>query len=339
MDAAREERIERAFFRGGSLSLKNRGYRSTVRRMLEALVQDDLAAGDLTSAALALEATRVRATVVARQAGVIAGLEEFGFLYRRHNIKVTFSKEDGDAIQPGDAVLSMQSDQRKLLGLERVGLNLLQRMSGIATAARRLHERVSESGSRTRIVGTRKTLWGMLDKRALHLGKAGTHRLGLSDAILIKNNHLAILARSEEEAVPLAVARAWKLRRKAAFIEVEVRSAGAAQIAAETFRRLRESAAEDYPGIVMLDNMSPSQARSTVEMLRQKGLWPHTLIEASGGIAESNLLEYAACGVDVISLGSLTHSARALDLHQRISATNSKERLDVNHSSAGRKRI
>lgn len=323
MDAAREKRIERVFFRGEGLSVENPRYRRAVRRLTEALLQDDLAAGDLTSAALALTAKRFHAAVVTRQAGVIAGLAEFGFLYGRHNVEVAFESHDGETMQPGETVLCVEGNLRKLLGLERVGLNLLQRMSGIASAARCLQERVRESGSPTRIVGTRKTPWGMLDKRALHLGKVGTHRLGLGDAILIKNNHLSILADSEEEAVPPAVESAWNLRAKSAFIEVEVRSDAAARVAARTFRRLQEPAAEECPCVVMLDNMKPRQVRAIVEMLHREGLWEYVLVEASGGISESNLMEYAACGADVISLGQLTHSARALDLHQRILSTES----------------
>jgi len=323
MSATREERIERAFFRGGSLSLGNPGYRHAVRRLTEALLKDDLAGGDLTTAALRLKANRVCAAVLAREAGVIAGLAEFAFLYGRHNVEVVFEKQDGDPIRAGDMLLRTEGDQTKLLSLERVGLNLLQRMSGIASASRCLQERVRESGSSTRIVGTRKTPWGMLDKRALHLGNAGTHRLGLGDAILIKSNHLAVLARSEEEAAPLAVERAWNLRGKSAFIEVEVQSEAAARAAARTFRRLQEPTAEEYPCVVMLDNMTPGQVGAVLEMLRREELWNHTLVEASGGISESNLLEYAACGADAISVGALTHSARVLDLHQRILLTQS----------------
>jgi nicotinate-nucleotide pyrophosphorylase (carboxylating) len=168
-------------------------------------------------------------------------------------------------------------------------------------------------------VGTRKTPWGLLDKRALHLGNGGTHRLGLGDAIVIKNNHLALLAAREEDAVPIAVEKAWSLRAESAFIEVEVRGEAAARAAAQGFRRLQEEAAEQYPCLLMLDNMSPDEIGAILDMLRREDLWNHTLIEASGGISETNAEEYAARGVDAISVGALTHSARALDICQRIS--------------------
>lgn len=323
---SRDHRIERAFFRGGILTLENPEYRASVRQLLEPLLQQDLAGGDLTSSALGLSARSVSAFVLAREEGVIAGLAEFAMLYGEHGADVTLEKNDGDVIQPDEIVLRAEGDQAGLLGLERTGLNLLQRMSGIATAARRLQNRARHIGSPTRIVGTRKTPWGLLDKRALHLAGVGTHRLGLGDAILIKNNHLALVANSEAEAAPKAIERAWALREKAAFIEVEVRGEAAARAAAEAFRRLQKASDEEYPCVLMLDNMSSDRISAIVTMLQRDGFWDAVLIEASGGISESNLGQYLArpadgqaCEPDVISIGALTHSARALDLSQRIS--------------------
>jgi nicotinate-nucleotide pyrophosphorylase (carboxylating) len=315
----REQRVRQAFFRGANLTPENPAYRHAVDTLSEALLQDDLATGDLTAAAIELPPARVSAAVVAREPGIVAGLKEFALIYRGRGVDVVLEERDGDAIRPSDTVLLAQGEQTKLLALERVGLNLLQRMSGIATASNRLQERVRQSGSETQIVGTRKTPWGLLDKRALHLGGAGTHRLSLGDAILIKNNHLALLGSREEEAAPLAIERAWKLRGKSAFIEVEVRSEAAARAASESFRRLLEKSGEEYPCVVMLDNMTPGGIGAVLDRLRREELLDFLLVEASGGISETNVLEYAATGVDVISIGALTHSARALDLSQKIS--------------------
>jgi nicotinate-nucleotide pyrophosphorylase (carboxylating) len=315
----RETRIKQAFFRGDSLTIENPVYRQSVLALIDALLQDDLANGDLTAAALDFKPDRVSASVIAREEGVVAGLEEFALLYRGRGVDVVLEKRDGDPIGPGDTVLLAQGDQTKLLALERVGLNLLQRMSGIASASNRAQKRVRKSGFDTRIIGTRKTPWGSLDKRALHLGGVGTHRLNLGDAILIKNNHLALLANREEDAAPLAIERAWRLNAKAAFIEVEVRSEAAARAAAVAFRSLLERSDDDYPCVLMLDNMSPAQIGSVLDMLHRENLWDLTLVEASGGISEASVLEYAATGIDAISIGSLTHSVRALDLSQRIS--------------------
>lgn len=319
MTATREQRIEQAFCRGADLTLENPAYRHAVCTLLEALLQDDLAGGDLTAQALGIDSHSVPAAILAREAGVVAGLEEAHFFLHQHGIDVERDKKDGDVLHPGDVLLHADADRTKLLALERVSLNLLQRMSGIASKARCFQQRIEKSGNRARIVGTRKTPWGLLDKRALHLGNGGTHRLGLGDAILIKNNHLALLASREEDAAPVAIERAWKARARAAFIEVEVRSEQAACAAAETFHRLRTNAAQDYPCLLMLDNMTPAQTTAVLERLRRENLWDDVLIEASGGISELNMLTYAAAGVDAISIGALTHSVRVLDLAQKIS--------------------
>jgi nicotinate-nucleotide pyrophosphorylase (carboxylating) len=299
--------------------LENPEYRHAVCTFIEALLRSDCATQDLTVEALGIEESRTSAAILAREAGSVAGLAELSHILQAHGIEVMPEKNDGDAIRPGDTLLRLEGAQTKLLSLERVSLNLLQRMSGIATAARCLQERAQRRSPTARIVGTRKTLWGLLDKRALHLAGVGTHRLGLGDAILIKNNHLTSLANCEEEAATLAIERAWRFRRKSAFIEVEVRSENAARGAAETFRRLLDQEGEEYPCLVMLDNMKPDEIRAIVEMLQREGLWDYALVEASGGISDRNVEAYAGSGADAISVGALTHSARALDLYQRIS--------------------
>jgi nicotinate-nucleotide pyrophosphorylase (carboxylating) len=319
INRTREQRVEQALFRGGSLTLDNPRYRHAVSTFVEGLLRDDLAPRDLTVEALEIRNNRSSAVVLARESGVAAGLAEMAFLLEAYGVDVAFEKRDGDAMRPGDVLLRAEGEQTQLLALERVGLNLVQRMSGIAMAIRCLQERMQARSFATRIVGTRKTPWGLLDKRALHLGNGGTHRLGLGDAIVIKNNHLALLAAREEEATPLAIEKAWQFRHDSAFIEIEVRGEGAARAAAGTFRHLRQETAEEYPCLLMLDNMKPDQIGAILDMLRREGLWDHALIEASGGISESNAEAYAACGVDVISIGALTHSPRALDICQKIS--------------------
>jgi nicotinate-nucleotide pyrophosphorylase (carboxylating) len=319
INATREQRVEQALFRGGSLTLDNPRYRHAVSAFVEQLLHDDVAPRDLTIEALGIKENRSSAVVLARASGVAAGLAEMALMLKAHGVDVAFEKQDGDAMRSGDVLLRADGEQTQLLALERVGLNLVQRMSGIATAIRGLQERVQARSFTTRIVGTRKTPWGLLDKRALHLGNGGTHRLGLGDAIVIKNNHLALLAAREEEAAPRAIEKAWRFRHDSAFIEVEVRGEDAARAAARTFRRLQEEATEEYPCLLMLDNMEPDQIDTILTMLRREDLWDHALIEASGGISESNMEAYAACGVDAISIGALTHSVRALDICQRIS--------------------
>jgi nicotinate-nucleotide pyrophosphorylase (carboxylating) len=319
MSLTREQRVEQALFRGECLRLANQGYRDTVGALTDLLLGDDRTPLDLTAKALGLNERARRAAVLCQEAGVAAGLEEFGFLLEGRGIPVVLERQDGEVVAPGDILLRTEGPEGDLLALERVGLNLVQRMSGIATMARSFGERVRRGGHRVRVTGTRKTPWGLLDKRALHLGGAGTHRLGLGDAILIKNNHLAHLAPTEAEAVRLAIERAWKLRQQAAFIECEVRAREAARAAAQAFRRLLEEASEVYPCLLLLDNMTSDEISAVVDSLQRESLWDHVLLEASGGISETNIDAYAATGVDAISLGALTHSARALDLCLRIS--------------------
>ncbi len=321
MPEERQRRVEKALFHGANLTLDNPAYLRVLRSLLDALLTPDLTPRDLTVAALAIKTRKAAAQVLAREPGVAAGLEEYAYLLRHRSVKVTLKKEDGDVFETGDVLLRAEGGENKLLSLERVGLNLLQRMCGIATATHRLQERARRQCPATRIVGTRKTPWGLLDKRAIHLGGGGTHRLGLGDGIVVKNNHLALLARTEELAAPLAVERAWKSRRRAAFIEVEVRSEEGALAAARAFRRLRAeppSARCEYPCLVMLDNLMPDEVRQIIVAMRREKVWEGTLLEASGGISESNMELYAATEVDAISLGALTHSVRALDLSQRM---------------------
>ena len=315
----RVQQLENALFRGGSLTVRNSEYLQEVRTLMEALLRMDSTGKDLTVATLEIKSKPVSAIVMAQEAGVAAGLEEFALLFESHGISVRFEKNDGEILAPGDTILRMKGDHGTLLSLERSGLNLLQRMSGIATMTRCLQARVHGRCPSTHVVATRKTLLGLLDKRAVHLGGGGTHRLGLGDAILIKNNHLSLIARREEEAAPLALERAWDSRQKAAFIEIEVRTEGAALTAAGTFRKLQKESGERYPCLLMLDNLTPREISLIPDSLRREHFWDYALIEASGGVSEKNAEAYADTGVDAISIGALTHSVRALDLCLRIS--------------------
>jgi nicotinate-nucleotide pyrophosphorylase (carboxylating) len=318
----RQERLKRALFRGEGLHLGNPEYLRSARVLLGELLGSDVGLGDLTVAALKLTDEHAGAKILAKEAGVMAGVAEYCWLLMRDDLEVNVCKHDGEAIDAGDVVLEIEGRRSDLLAHERVGLNLLQRLSGIASATRRVQESLHGHNPEAHVVATRKTPWGLLDKRAVHLGGGGTHRLGLWDAILVKNNHLALLASREEDAVRIAVERAWPARTSAAFIEVEVRSGQAALAAAQAFRRMQESSQEEpggnCPCLLLLDNMSPSQTAAIIADLRAQCLLEYILTEASGNITENNIEEYATCGVDAISMGALTHSTRALDLCERL---------------------
>jgi len=318
MGRSRQERVRQAFFRGEALTLENPRYLPWVHVFTEDLLGADVGPGDLTLRAVLPGGGRGTARVMAREPGVLAGLEEVSWFYTRHGLRTERLKADGQRLEPGDAILRAEGNLQALLIVERVGLNLLQRMSGIATRTRELQELAYRYSPATFVVATRKTPWGPVDKRAVHLGGGGTHRLGLGDAILIKTNHLRLLAASEEEAIPLALKRAWSLRAEAVFIEVEVTALKGALAAARVFEELRREEADPPPSVVMLDNVPPTEVSRIVGALKEEGLHDGVLIEASGKISEATIAEYASSGVDAISVGALTHSPRALDLRQAI---------------------
>jgi nicotinate-nucleotide pyrophosphorylase (carboxylating) len=312
----REELIRRAFFRGGELTLDNPEYRAFVEQLCDLLLRSDNGSNDLSVKSLGLPAGESVARIIAKADGIIAGLAELEWLYRRDGVQIQLHKKDGASIQRGDVVGEIRGQSGTLLSLERVGLNLIQRMSGIATATHRLQQVVAQHSDSTYVIGTRKTLWGALDKRALHLGGGGTHRLSLGDAIIVKNNHLRLFGTTEQEAVPKALERVWQHREGAIFIEVEVRSPEAAVTTGRAFQQLTNKETTPFPCVIMFDNFTVQTAREAVRALKAEGVWDSVLTEISGGVTESNIADFAATRADVISVGALTHSVKALDLSQ-----------------------
>jgi len=215
---------------------------------------------------------------------------------------VTHLAKDGDAVCQNDSLLLLNGDAKKILLVERTALNIIGRMSGIATQTRKIVDIVSAVNPCCRVAATRKTCPGfrILDKKAVKIGGGDPHRMNLSDGILIKDNHLAL--------VPLGIAiQAAKMDTTYKKIEVEVETSESAL-----------SAAKAGADIIMLDNMSPDQITRTISVLKSEGLRDRVIIELSGGIDESSLPRYAALDVDVISLGVLTHSVRNLSVNLEI---------------------
>ncbi len=267
-------------------------------------VEDDVGQGDLTTLIVVPSGTIVEAKILAKEHGIIAGIEETSMFLESFGLQATPILTDGSEVKPDQVVLRIDGDARTLLSIERTMLNLLSRMSGIATATNRLVKKVKQAGFGTRVACTRKVAPGLsyFDKKAVRIGGGDTHRLHLDDMILIKDNHLTLI-----EDTKTAVKRAREAVSFSKKIEVEV----------STTKEALE-AVEAGADIVMLDNFSPGQAKSTVELMMKKGLRNKALVESSGKITEKNILEFAATGVDIISLGEITDSAKALDISLEI---------------------
>lgn len=267
-------------------------------------VEEDVGQGDITTTLTIPHRTIVEAKVIAKETGVAAGIEEALMFLESFGLQANPLVSDGSKLRPKTAVLKVVGDARTLLSIERTLLNLLSRMSGIATATIRIVERLRRAGYKTRVACTRKVALGLsyFDKRAVMIGGGDTHRLHLDDMILLKDNHLAIIGD-----IGTAVK---KVREAVSFskkVEVEVSTTEEALKAAKT-----------GVDIVMLDNFTPQQAKKTIEVLKKKRLRNKVLVESSGGITEKTILEFASAGVDIISLGEITDSVKALDMSLEI---------------------
>ena len=267
-------------------------------------VEEDVGQGDITTLLTVQSGTIVEAKILAKEYGIIAGIEEALIFLESFGLQANSLVSDGSKVKQKTVVLKIVGDARTLLSIERTLLNLISRMSGIATATSKLIEKLREADHKTRVACTRKVALGLsyFDKRAVMIGGGDTHRLHLDDMILVKDNHLAIIGD-----IDTAVKR---VRENVSFskkVEVE----------ASTMEDALE-ATKAGVDIVMLDNFTPKQTKKTVELLKKKRLRNKVLVESSGRITEKNILEFAAAGVDVISLGELTDSAKALDMSLEI---------------------
>lgn len=256
-------------------------------------IHEDAPFGDVTSDAVVHD-IKCRAAIRAEQEGVTAGLEEAAALFSHFGVDVRQDTCDGAPVKNGTILLSLDGPAKGILLAERTALNLIGRMSGIATQTQVLAEAVRAENPRCRVAGTRKTAPGLraLDKKAIALGGGDPHRSSLSDGVLIKDNHLALVPVAE------AVKRA---KEASAYhkIEVEIESAEDALVAAR--------AGAD---ILLFDNMTPAQVRETIRALTDAGLRGKVLVELSGGITAETIQDYARTGADLISLGALTHTVK-----------------------------
>jgi len=282
------------------MSLPKRVLEEKFRRFVE----EDVGHGDVTTFYTIPYGTVVEAEIISKDKGLIAGVEEALIFTESFGLQAKALVADGSKVGENTRILHIEGDAATLLSIERTLLNLLSRMSGIATVTNRLIKKIRDAGYKTQVASTRKTAPGLshFDKKAVTVGGGDSHRLGLDDMVLIKDNHIAI-AGSSKEALK-------RVHGKASFskkIEVEVQHVNDILEAAKT-----------GVDIIMLDNFTPKQAKNAVDLLKKKGLRDKALVEASGGITERNILEYAATGVDIVSLGEITDSAKALDFSLEI---------------------
>lgn len=268
-----------------------------VRRLIELAIDEDLGRGDVTTSATIVEADATCvADMRAREPLVVCGLDVVAAVFRAVDGRVRVQRlcTDGARVAAGDAVLQVSGATRSILQAERTALNFAQRLSGVATMARKFADAVA--GTRTRVVDTRKTTPGyrVLEKAAVRAGGCHNHRFDLGAGVLIKDNHIAACG-----SVRTAIERARANAPHSLRVEVEV----------DTVAQLHEALDADAE-VVLLDNMSPEQVRGAAALAHDRGV----LVEVSGGITLQTVRAYADAGADIISSGSLTHSAPAVDL-------------------------
>lgn len=267
----------------------------SARRVIETALEEDLGLGDVTGSAVVPAGSRCRVAVVAREAQVLCGVEIAAHVFWRldADLNVELAVADGAAAEAGERVLYVSGPARPILAAERTALNLLQHLSGIATATRAYVDRLR--GTAAVVCDTRKTTPGLreLEKYAVRCGGGRNHRASLADCVMIKDNHVAVAG-----GVAAAVRRARAQAPHVARIEVE----------ADTFAQASE-AADAGADVIMLDNMSPGQVREAVEVIAGRAI-----VEVSGGVTLDSLTAYAAAGADVLSTSAITAAPRRPDL-------------------------
>jgi len=268
-----------------------------LKKELQSFLSEDIGKGDITSSLLSKK--RISAKIISREKAIVAGVQYAKDIFEIKGCKTQILKKDGQEVKPNQVVMTISGDARNILSCERTALNLLTRMSGIATQTRNLIEKIPNK--KTKLYATRKTAPGLrfFDKEAVKIGGGEKHRLRLDEMVMIKDNHIAV-----SNSLLDLIKNAKKQYKK---FEVEVENNSDAILAA------KEGAT-----IIMLDNFSPSQIKKTVHNLKIQNLRNKVKLEASGGINSKNISQYAKTGVDIISVGSITNSVRGIDMSLEI---------------------
>jgi len=265
------------------------------RKALDNFLAEDVGKGDITSNLLPRK--KITTSIISRQEGIVAGVQYVKYLFVSRGCKVKILKKDGSKIKPNQKIMIISGFAHTILPCERTALNLLSRMSGIATQTNHLVNKIRKTNPKVKLYSTRKTAPGLrlFDKDAVEIGGGNRHRMSLDQMIMIKDNHLAV-SDSVWELVQ-------KARKKYRIVEVEVEGLNDAILAAKA-----------GASIIMLDNRSPNEISKIISILKKLHLRNKIRIEASGGIDSTNIQSYARTGVDMISVGKITSSAPGLDL-------------------------
>jgi len=271
----------------------------TIEETIDLALSEDLGDGDHTSLATIPSNARGKAILTAKENGILAGVQVAEQVFKKvdPSVRIDFQKNDGDQIQPGDVVFTVEGKSQLLLSSERTALNFIQRMSGIATFTHQIVQEIN--GLNTKLLDTRKTTAcnRAIEKLAVKIGGGHNHRFGLYDMIMIKDNHVDF-AGGIQEAIQATKSYLSK-NGKNLQIEIEVRN----------FKELDEVLRIGGINRIMLDNFTPENLRTAVQLINGR-----FETEASGGISINSIREYAETGVDYISVGALTHQIKSLDL-------------------------
>ena len=275
------------------------------KKELLRFLSEDVRSGDITSALLTKK--KIVAKVISRQQGVIAGIKFAKNLFQLKDCTVKSFVKDGAKVKPNQKILQVSGSTQSVLSCERTALNLLSRMSGIATQTSFLVSKIRSVSKKINLYSTRKTAPGLriFDKEAVKIGGGHKHRMSLDEMIMIKDNHL-VLCNSMEDIIKQA-------RKKRKCVEVEVENQKDALLAAKM-----------GASIIMLDNFTPTEIKRTIAALRKKKMYNKIKLEASGGITSKNIIAYARTGVDMISVGSITNSVTGLDLSLEVISNSSR---------------
>ncbi|MDH3779323.1 MAG: carboxylating nicotinate-nucleotide diphosphorylase [Nitrosopumilus sp.] len=266
------------------------------KKQLLQFLAEDIGNGDITSALLPKKKISVR--IISRENAIVAGVHYAKEIFKLKKCKVRIVKKDGSKTKPNQTIMIITGDAGDILTCERTALNLLTRMSGIASQTNELVKKIPK---KTKLYATRKTAPGLryFDKEAVEMGGGKKHRLRLDEMIMIKDNHIAV-----GDSLSFLIKKTKKKYKK---FEVEVESTADAVLAA------KEGAT-----IIMLDNFSPSQIKKTISVLKKQKLRNKVMLEASGGINSKNISKYGQTGVDIISVGSITNSVKGIDMSLEI---------------------